>query len=117
MEITAPSRWLPDVRTRSWGWTFAALVLVVCLALPMAVVVLGAFQPSAEEGVWSHIAATLLPEYLRHTLFLAVVSGGLALVFGGGTAWLVAMCDFPMRRFFRWALVLPLAVPAYMAAY
>lgn len=117
MEITAPSRWLPDVRSRSWGWTFAALVLVLCLALPMGVVVLGAFQPAAEEGVWSHIAATLLPEYLRHTLFLTVVSGGLALVFGGGTAWLVAMCDFPLRRFFRWALVLPLAVPAYMAAY
>jgi hypothetical protein len=33
------------------------------------------------------------------------------------TAWLTAMHDFPGRRFFEWALVLPLAVPAYVMAY
>src|SRR5690606_1796136 len=64
-----------------------------------------------------HVAGTLLPEYLRHTALLAAAAGSLALVLGGGAAWLVAMCDFPLRAFFRWALVLPLAVPAYMAAY
>ncbi len=111
----ASRRWLPDVRSLSWGWTFAALLLVALLALPILVVAAGALRPAGES--WAHIARTLLPEYLRNTAVLAGAAGGLALVLGLGSAWLVSMCDFPLRRLFRWALVLPLAVPAYMAAY
>jgi iron(III) transport system permease protein len=114
MEI-ALRRWLPAARGVPLGWTAAALLLVALLTVPLAVVAAGAFAPAGEA--WAHVATTLLPEYLLHTLILAVGSGGLALVVGVGTAWLVTMCDFPLRRFFHWALVLPLAVPAYMAAY
>jgi iron(III) transport system permease protein len=114
MEI-ALRRWLPAVRSLPWGWTAAALLLVAVLTVPLAVVAVGAFAPAGDA--WSHVATTLLPEYLLHTLILAVGAGSLALVLGVGTAWLVAMCDFPLRGFFHWALVLPLAVPAYMAAY
>ncbi|HEY8376793.1 MAG TPA: iron ABC transporter permease, partial [Nannocystis sp.] len=51
------------------------------------------------------------------SVVLAVGSGGLALVIGVASAWLVATCDFPGRRTLEWALVLPLSVPAYIAAY
>jgi len=63
------------------------------------------------------VASTLLPGYIGNTLFLMVGAGVVALTVGAGAAWLVALCDFPGRRIFRWALVLPLAVPAWMAAY
>jgi len=115
MEIAVRRTWFPAVRSLSWGWTAAALLLVAALAIPLFVVAAGAFRPAGEA--WEHIASTLLPEYIRHTATLAVASGALALVLGVGSAWLVSMCDFPLRGFFRWALVLPLAVPAYMAAY
>ncbi len=36
---------------------------------------------------------------------------------GTGTAWLVTLCCFPGRRIFEWALLLPLAAPAYILAY
>jgi iron(III) transport system permease protein len=114
MEI-ALRRWLPAVRSLPWAWTAAALLLVAVLTVPLAVVAVGAFGAAGEA--WGHVATTLLPEYLLHTVILAVGAGGLALVLGVGTAWLVAMCEFPLRGFFHWALVLPLAVPAYMAAY
>jgi iron(III) transport system permease protein len=114
MEI-ALRRWLPAIRAVPWGWTALAGGLVLVLTLPLVVVGVGAFRPSGEA--WSHVATTLLPEYLLHTLLLAVGAGGVALVVGVGAAWLVTMCDFPLRGFFHWALVLPLAVPAYMAAY
>ena len=39
------------------------------------------------------------------------------LVIGIGTAWLVTMCRFPGSRLFEWALLLPLAAPAYLLAY
>jgi len=90
-------------------------LLVALLSIPILVVAVGAFRPAGDT--WDHIAQNLLPEYLRNTAMLAVAAGSLALVLGLGSAWLVSMCDFPLRRLFRWALVLPLAVPAYMAAY
>ncbi|MEX2584562.1 MAG: iron ABC transporter permease [Gemmatimonadota bacterium] len=115
MAIAVHRQWLPTVRSLSWGWTVASLLFVGLLSIPLFVVVVGAFAPAGAE--WDHVSSTLLPEYLRHTAVLALAAGSLALVLGLGTAWLVAMCDFPLRGFFRWALVLPLAVPAYMAAY
>ena len=43
--------------------------------------------------------------------------GGLSLLLGTGTAWLVTMYRFPGRRIFQWLLLLPLAVPTYIIAY
>ena len=106
---------MAGIRSLPWGWITAALLLVAVLTLPILVVAAGVVRPAGES--WAHIAQHLLPEYLANTAVLTATAGGLALVLGVGCAWLVTMCDFPLRRHFRWALVLPLAVPAYMAAY
>lgn len=103
------------VRSLSRGWTAVAVGLVALLATPVLLVPLRALGPAGDA--WHHVATTLLPSYVGNTVFLLVVSGAIAVVVGGGAAWLVALCDFPGRRIFRWALVLPLGVPAYMAAY
>ena len=110
------NRWLStSVRSLPAGWTAAAILLVAVLAAPILTVAAAALEPAA--GVWDHVTGTLLPTYLTNTAVLVAGAGGLALLFGVGCAWLVAVCDFPGRRLFRTALVLPLAVPAYMAAY
>lgn len=92
-----------------------ALLLVLLVAAPMAAVFGFLLEPT--EGIWSHLAATVLGEYLRNTLLLclgvAVLAGGI----GAGSAWLVTMYRFPGQRFFNWALMLPLAMPAYVLAY
>ncbi len=59
----------------------------------------------------------MLPEYVANTLWLCAGVGSGVVVVGVSTAWLVTMHDFPGRRMFEWALVLPLAVPAYVMAY
>ena len=70
-----------------------------------------------EENLWPHLLRTALPGYLRNTLLLmTLVAAGTAVV-GTGTAWLVARYRFPGRSLFEWALLAPLAVPAYIAAY
>src|SRR3546814_12154442 len=68
-------------------------------------------------GTWSHLASTVLPMYLFNTAVLVAGVGIGVPIIGAGTAWLVTMCRFPGRRVFEWALILPLAVPAYVMAY
>lgn len=91
--------------------TIAALV-----ALPVASVLANIFS-GGTGGTWSHLASTVLPEYVGNTLWLCLGVGFGVVVVGVATAWLTAMHDFPGRRVFEWALVLPLAVPAYVLAY
>ncbi|MBL0354718.1 MAG: iron ABC transporter permease [Dechloromonas sp.] len=93
-----------------------ALFVAVLAALPVASVGLNIFV-GGTSATWSHLAQTVLPEYILNSLWLCLGVGiGVALV-GVATAWLTAMHDFPGRHFFEWALVLPLAVPAYVLAY
>jgi iron(III) transport system permease protein len=93
----------------------ATLALAALVALPLLVVLSGWLQP--ENVVWQHLAETVLSELVFNTLvLLAGVAAGVLLL-GVGLAWLTVMCDFPGRRLFDWALMLPLAIPAYVLAF
>ena len=72
---------------------------------------------SATDNIWGHLAATVLPGYVWRSIALVVGVGFLSLIMGAGTAWLVTMCAFPGRRWFQWALLIPLAIPTYIVAY
>lgn len=93
-----------------------AVVVAALVALPVVSVGLNLFAGGTGE-IWTHLVGTVLPEYVANSLWLCLgVGTGVALV-GVATAWLTAMHEFPGRRFFEWALVLPLAVPAYVMGY
>jgi iron(III) transport system permease protein len=90
---------------------------LLCLPalLPLAVVLGSVLSP--ETAVWSHLASYVLPDVIRNTAILVL---GVALLAGSlGTllAWLTSTREFPGRRFFEWALLLPLAMPAYVLAF
>ncbi|MCW4153807.1 iron ABC transporter permease [Halomonas sp. 18H] len=89
--------------------------IALIVALPVIVVLAHLFMPT--EGIWQHLASTVLGRYLLNTLLLVLAVGLGTFVIGTGTAWLVVMCRFPGRRLFEWALLLPLAVPTYVIAY
>ena len=92
------------------------LVVAALAAMPVVSVGLNLFVGGTSE-TWGHLVQTVLGEYIANSLWLCLgVAVGVALV-GVTTAWLTTMHDFPGRRFFEWALVLPLAVPAYVMAY
>lgn len=59
----------------------------------------------------------MLPELLVNTFWLLLGVGLCVSVLGVSLAWLVAMCEFPGRWLFDWALLLPLALPAYVTAF
>jgi len=95
-------------------------VLAVIIGLFIAAPVLSVFSNVFVGGTtdtWSHLADTVLGEFVQNTLILCVGVGlGVASI-GVTTAWLTTMHEFPGRRIFDWALILPLAVPAYVMAY
>jgi iron(III) transport system permease protein len=90
-------------------------VLALLLALPVLVVLGSVLVPAGD--VWRHLAATVLPDYVANSLFLMLGVGLGTLLIGVGTAWLTTLCRFPGRRLFEWALLLPMAMPAYIIAY
>ncbi|MEK6592063.1 MAG: iron ABC transporter permease [Pseudomonadota bacterium] len=106
----------PSLLLKRPGWlSITAVALAVLIALPVAVVLINIFLPS--QGTWSHLAATVLPEYVWNSLVLMAGVAFGVIVGGVCTAWLTTMCRFPGRRLFEWALLLPMAVPAYVMAY
>lgn len=86
------------------------------VSLPVVSVLANIFS-GGTGATWAHLATTVLPEYVASTLWLCLGVGIGVIVVGVATAWLVAMHEFPGRRIFEWALVLPLAMPAYVLAY
>jgi len=91
----------------------AAIALL--LALPLLAVLSFIFFPFNDN--WRHITQTVLSDYVTNSFVLiAGVSFG-TLSIGITGAWLTSMCDFKGRKFFSWALLLPLALPAYIITY
>lgn len=106
------SRWL---RFNLDGWTVATLLIAGVAAIPIVTVIALALTPT--EDIWTHLAETVLGIYVETTLILMVGVGFGTFVLGTSTAWLVTMCRFPGKKIFEWALLLPMAVPAYVIAY
>lgn len=97
----------------SWQWFSTAIALL--LAIPVMVILASLALPAS--STWQHLTDTVLTEYISNSLILAIGVMLGTLLIGTTTAWLTTMCRFPGRRIFEWALLLPLAMPAYIIAY
>lgn len=96
-------------------WSIGAIAIATLVITPILAVFWIAFHPV--DNIWPHLIATTLPRYLTNTLVLMVSVGTLSAAVGMGSAWLTTMYVFPGVKWFRWMLLLPLAIPAYLGAY
>jgi len=96
-------------------WSILTILIALLISIPILTVAINIFSPAGE--IWSHLASTVLPEYVKNSIWLMFGVGFGVFVLGVGTAWLVTMCKFPGSRWFNWLLILPMAVPAYLMAY
>ncbi len=85
------------------------------MAAPLGAVLASLAEPRGP--VWAHLWHTQLLELVLNTLLLLAAVGAGTLLLGTTLAWLVVHYTFPGRRVFDWALVLPLAVPAYVIGF
>jgi iron(III) transport system permease protein len=95
------------------GW--GALAVAALVVAPVLVVVGNIFLPSATT--WSHLTSTVLPGYIWNTAGLVIMVAAGVMSIGVLSAWLVTAYRFPGQQALEWALILPLAVPAYVMAY
>ena len=93
------------------------LAVLLCLVVAAPLLALLGFIGQPTQGMWAHLASTVLAEYARNSALLCAGVGAGTLAVGAGAAWLVTMYRFPGQRLLNWALVLPLAMPAYVLAY
>ncbi len=110
------SHWHRHARWRRHGaLPFAAFVVGAGLSLPLLFVLASWLETSSPS--WRTMIGTVLPDYVLNSILLATVVGVGVTIVGVAMAWLVVMCRFPGRRLFEFALILPLAMPAYVMAY
>lgn len=95
-------------------WGAFAFLLAALICLPIAAVLL---QVGQESESWNHLVKTVLGSYLKNTLILVAGVTLIACLMAVPSAWLVTCFDFPGRKFLNWGLVLPLAIPTYVAAF
>ena len=102
-------------RARIDLWTPVAVVIAMVVVAPILSIMWIALTPS--ENIWPHLLATVLPRYLATTVLLMLGVAILTASMGAGAAWLISQYRFPGRRWLAWALLFPMAIPAYVGAY
>lgn len=114
LPLTHPADRRPALAARH-PWQSIPLLIAALVALP--VIVVCSRVALDQSDIWGHLARTVLDDYIINSLSLLGGVAALTAVLGVGTAWLVARYDFPLRGFVEWALLLPLAAPAYIVGY
>ena len=105
---------MPTLRIRSV--LFSLIALVICLPVLALISSLAEWNTSSAL-VLKEMLDTVLPNYAMTSLILCTgVAIGVALL-GTSTAAAISLFNFPGKGFFEWALLLPMAIPAYVVAY
>ena len=115
MVATFLSQWSLGSRPSIDKWSLVTILLCCFLLGPVAALLLAASGDSG--GLWEHLVDTVLATYVINTLLLMGGVGGVAIVFGISSAWVISRYDFAGRAVFEWMLLLPAAIPAYIIAY
>ena len=96
------------------GWL--AVAVAGAVVAPMLALAWVALQPTGTDAL-VHLASTVLPRYTLTSLLLVAQVAACVLLLGVGAGWIVAAYEFPGRRALEVAMILPLAMPAFVLAY
>lgn len=97
------------------GWMILSTLIILSIVIPNLNIIIRSLGPTNDN--WTHIKTYLLNKYVFNSILLIVFTGLFTIIIGSFSAWLVTMFEFPGRKFFSWAFVLPIAIPPYIGAY
>ena len=96
------------------GWTVVSLLVGLFIFFPIGEIL---FSINSQSSNWSHLKETVLFTYFLNSFILVFGTAFISLIFGVSSAWLISNYQFKYGKILEWALVLPLAIPTYIAAY
>ncbi|PGT84129.1 MULTISPECIES: ABC transporter permease [Bacillaceae] len=108
-------RFVQQVKRQLNVWAVLSFLFILFILLPNFLIGTHFFTTPNEN--WNHIKDYLLKEIVMNTLFLMSFTGFFTTIIGTSLAWIVTAYQFPFRKFFRWGLILPLAIPPFIGAY
>lgn len=108
-------KFVQQVKTQINMWAILSFVFISIILLPNILIAIHFFGESNEN--WFHIKEYLLLDIFYNTAILLVFTGLTTIIIGISLAWMVTVYKFPLRNFFRWGLILPLAIPPFIGAY
>ncbi len=94
---------------------FILSVFLIIFIVPILFIFLNIFNDASET--WIHIQNYLLHDYIINSLIIVFSVAIITMLLGTSLAWIVSMYEFPGVRIFRWLLIIPMAIPAYVNAY
>ncbi|WP_346962373.1 iron ABC transporter permease [Clostridium sp.] len=97
------------------GWAVLSTIISLMIVLPNLDIIIHLFQKPNET--WFHIKEYLLKDYITASIIIVTFTIIFTVIIGVTLAWLISAYDFPFRKFLRWSLILPLAIPPYIGAY
>ncbi|MCM1991463.1 iron ABC transporter permease [Oceanirhabdus seepicola] len=106
---------MKKVRRETNFWSVSSTIMVLLIVFPSINIFMNLFKGANEN--WDHIKEYLLKTSMINTIILVIGTALLTVVIGVTLAWIVTIYDFPFKKFFKWGLILPLAIPPYIAAY
>ena len=107
-----------ELKNRSFSlniWNVILIILAFLFCIPLVVIFGSIFFPI--KDIWIHLINTVLFDYVSNSFYLLIGVSFFSLLLGVIPAWLVTMYRFPLSRYLEWALLLPMAIPAYIIAY
>ena len=96
-------------------WYLSSLLISIVVAIPIFTVFSSFFETTGNYS--SVIRDTFFYNYISNSLTLLIGVLVLTFIIGVSCAYLVSFYKFPGSDFFKWALILSFAVPAYIYAY
>jgi len=95
-------------------WTLSSFLIGILIFIPIGLVI---HNINNFTSNWEHITNTVLSSYLLNSVFLVLGTVLFSAILGVSSAWIVTSYKFPGCKLFKWLLILPLAIPTYIAAY
>jgi iron(III) transport system permease protein len=96
-------------------WALLSLLFITIILIPNLLIGIELFTEPNEN--WLHIKEYLMRDYIANTITIIAFTAIATTIIGTSLAWLMTMYKFPLRDFLKWAMILPLAIPPYIAAY
>lgn len=96
-------------------WSILSLFFVTLILIPNVLILVNLFTKTNEN--WEHIRTYMLQDYIWNTVIIVIFTSLFVIIIGTTLAWFVTYYNFPFKNFFKWALILPLAIPPYIGAY